>query len=135
MTLFIAVLFVGCAHIAPMLHDFAKTKTTDVPFETVWNNIIGWMTDRMTTPVYMDHSSGFIVAYTRPDTSYCDCGWPRSKIWPTLPEHGLIFIHLVSDAGLTRITINTRWEPTKEAPVCYSTGKLEEEVFQRITSK
>ncbi len=150
--LIIALFLVACGT-APKPRQIQNSFQIDKPFDSVWPAVIGTFADLMLPIRNMEKASGLIVTdwITLPgsydtfekdnETGYCDCGGPAIS-WGRVTRAGKlnVFVKKTSET-LCEVIISSKFEFTWQREFesrsydCVSTGKLETEMFKRISEK
>ena len=150
--LIIALFLVACGT-APKPRQIQNAFQIDKPFDSVWPAVIETFADLMLPIINMEKASGLIVTnwITFPgsydtfekdnETGYCDCGRPAISWGRVTRAVKLnVFVKKISET-LCEVMINAKfefaWDRESESLSydCVSTGKLEAEMFKRISEK
>jgi len=149
----IIALFLGACGTAPKPRQIQNAFQIDKPFDSVWPAVIETFADLMLPISNAEKASGLIVtdwirlpgSYETFDkdneTGYCDCGAPAIS-WGTIIRAGKLSVSVkkTSEASC-EVIINAKFEFTWEREFesrsyeCVSNGKLEAEMFERISEK
>lgn len=149
----IIVLFLVACGTAPKPRQIQNAFQIDKSFDSVWPAVIGTFAD-LTLPISnMEKASGLIATgwITVPgsydtfakdnETGYCDCGAPAIS-WGRVTRAGKLNVSVKKiNETSCEVIINAKfefaWDRESESVsyTCVSTGKLEAEMFKRISEK
>jgi hypothetical protein len=150
--LIIALFLVACGT-APKPKQIQNAFQIDKPFDSVWPAVIETFADFVFPISKMEKASGLIATdlirlpgtYDTFDkdneTGYCDCGGPAIS-WGTIIRavRLRVFVRKTNETSC-EVTINAKFDVTWERDFesrsyeCVSNGKLEAEMFKRISEK
>jgi hypothetical protein len=133
----IALTMAGCVT-PPTKSSFTNSRTIQKPFDSVWEDLVGFFASRNIPLKNIAKDSGVIYAETLSiDSSFADCG----KYPLMAPQQSVMAVNVfVQRKGDTQIvSVNTSARETLIGPYnsvqtvqCFSTGVLERAVLDSI---
>jgi len=148
---FLGIIFLSfglmCCGTAPKPQQIQNSFPIDKPFEAVWQSVIETFAELNLPILNMEKASGLITTDwisfrgQKDETGYCSCG---KEAFPYYEVDRMgkfnVYVKKVSD-GACEVKINSIFEMTSayENNVikrsCFSTGKLEADIYKKVTEK
>lgn len=137
----LGILFLGCAGIAPKIHQFENKKTLEGSFDKIWSAIIETFAEWNIPISNMEKASGFIATQEiKFPSEYADCG--ATPIGIKFGSTGVLgrFNVFVKEISFNEysVAINSHYRFITDNPFyegCVSTGKLETEFIATVRTK
>lgn len=143
----------GCASVSvtpPVVADFEKSRTYQLPFDSVWNRSVDWFADHNVIIDKIEKPSGLLTAkyLIKTDDKYLDCGEidvSGTLNEPYIEKYGTLNVTVrsitdnetkinVNFFGEYKIRANDAWDGRLVTANgrCVSTGNLEKSIMSYI---
>lgn len=140
-------LMAGCAAVPPVQQTIKNSFPVDKPFPQVWQAVIEVFSELNLPIMNMEKASGLIttdwISFNgqKDETGYCACGKPAFPMGET-GRHGRFNVYVKQTTeNSCEMKINaifemeTAYKTSIQWTSCYSTGKLEAEIYRRVQDK